>query len=380
MGSSKFSRSPRFRPSRYLFVLLAALLGIGAAVFLHDRRLHHRIATSLAALNGNGDTVRSPAFLDPKPAAMLSEASPSTRPALTTDPKRGANVTPGNTTAAPARPLQSPPRPVVTPAPAGTAAKLLADAEAKSETGDLAGARAVLNEPLVSGRLAEPDAQAVRHALMEINAKLVLSAKPYPSDPFEAPVMVESGMRLQKLANQYDITWPLICRVNGYEPTDAGARRIRAGHTIKLIKGPFCAVVNKGAFRMDLYLGGLPGEAGSTYVTSFPVGLGKDDSTPTGLWTVELHNKVRNPVYYSPRGEGVFKSEDPKNPLGGYWIGLKGEDGNAVGKNSYGIHGTIEPESIGRQSSMGCIRLGHDDIALAFDMLVEIKSRVLVQP
>ncbi len=29
---------------------------------------------------------------------------------------------------------------------------------------------------------------------------------------------------------------------------------------------------------------------------------------------------------------------------------------------------------------MGCIRLGHDDIALVFDMLVEIKSRVLVQP
>jgi len=354
------------------------LLGIGAGVFLHDRRIRRHIAPSLIALSG--DTIKSPSFLDPRPAAMLSEAAPSTRPALKADPKRGARAEINNPAPPAARPLQSPVRPAVTLAPAGTADKLLADAKAKSDIGELSAARTILNEPLVSGRLVAPDTQAVRHALMEINQKMVFSAKPYPADPFEEPVMVESGMRLQKLANQYDITWPLICRVNGYEPTDAGARRIRAGHTIKLIKGPFCAIVNKGAFRMDLYLGGLPGESGSTYVTSFPVGLGKDDSTPTGLWTVELHNKVRNPVYYSPRGEGVFKSDDPKNPLGGYWIGLKGEDGNAIGKNSYGIHGTIEPESIGKQSSMGCIRLGRDDIALVFDMLVEIKSRVLVEP
>ena len=40
---------------------------------------------------------------------------------------------------------------------------------------------------------------------------------------------MQQGLRLQKLANQYDVTWPLLCRVNGYEPTDAGARRIRAG-------------------------------------------------------------------------------------------------------------------------------------------------------
>ena len=44
-------------------------------------------------------------------------------------------------------------------------------------------------------------------------------------------------------------------------------------------------------------------------------------------------------------------------------MGLKGEDGNAVGKQSYGIHGTIEPDSIGKQASMGCIRMGHEDIA-----------------
>ncbi len=219
MGSSRFSRSSRFRPSRYLFVLLAALLGVGAGVFLHKHSLRHQIVPGLAALNV--DPIKSPAFLDPKPAAMLSGGPPSTRPALTPDPKRGTRFGPGNTSPAPSRPLQAPARPAAAPAPAGTAEKLLVDAKAKSDSGDLAAARAILNEPLVSGRLVESDAQAVRRSLIEINQKLVFSAKPYPSDPLEAPVIVEPGMRLQKLANQYDITWPLICRVNGYEPTDA---------------------------------------------------------------------------------------------------------------------------------------------------------------
>jgi lipoprotein-anchoring transpeptidase ErfK/SrfK len=114
------------------------------------------------------------------------------------------------------------------------------------------------------------------------------------------------------------------------------------------------------------------------YVTSFPVGLGKDDSTPLGKWQVEPDRKVKNPEYDSPRGEGVIEADDPKNPLGEFWIGLAGLDGDAVGKESYGIHGTIEPDSIGKQASMGCIRLRNEDVAVVFSALVEGKSTVLV--
>jgi len=35
----------------------------------------------------------------------------------------------------------------------------------------------------------------------------------------------------------------------------------------------------------------------------------------------------------------------------------------------YGIHGTWEPDTIGRQSSAGCIRLLNDDVAELFVML-----------
>jgi lipoprotein-anchoring transpeptidase ErfK/SrfK len=65
--------------------------------------------------------------------------------------------------------------------------------------------------------------------------------------------------------------------------------------------------------------------------------------------------------------------------LGGYWIGLTGTEGQALGKMSYGIHGTIDPDSIGKQSSMGCIRLRHDDIEMVYEMMVEGKSMVVVR-
>jgi len=130
---------------------------------------------------------------------------------------------------------------------------------------------------------------------------------------------------------------------------------------------------------MDIYLGGFPGEKSSMFVTEYQVGLGKDDSTPTGTWMVEAGHKLKNPIYYSPRGEGVIAADDPKNPLGGFWIGLAGTDGKAVGQESYGIHGTIEPDSIGKQSSMGCIRMPNEAIPVVYDMLVEGKSLVMVK-
>jgi lipoprotein-anchoring transpeptidase ErfK/SrfK len=51
----------------------------------------------------------------------------------------------------------------------------------------------------------------------------------------------------------------------------------------------------------------------------------------------------------------------------------------SVGRTSYGIHGTIDQTSIGKQASMGCIRLRAADIALVFDLMVEGQSKVVVE-
>jgi len=210
---------------------------------------------------------------------------------------------------------------------------------------------------------------------MELNRTIVFSPRKYTDDTWATSYTVKSGDRMQKIASTQDVTWELLCRINGM--TDP--RKLRAGQTLKILKGPFHAVVSKKDFTIDLYLG-APSGAGSMFITQFIVGLGQDDSTPLGTWMVKPQSKLKNPTYYNPRedGERIVHADDPKNPLGDYWLGLVGIDGHAVGKESYGIHGTIEPDSIGKMASLGCIRLLNENIAQVFDMLVETKSTVVV--
>jgi lipoprotein-anchoring transpeptidase ErfK/SrfK len=266
-------------------------------------------------------------------------------------------------------------RPAPPAHPPGTiSAQPLADAKSKKEAGDLLGARAMLNGALEGGRLSPADTEAARQSLGEINETLVFSKNRFKDDTLQEGYQVQSGERLARIADRFGVTWEFLCKINGLPD----ARKVRAGQWIKVIHGPFHAVVSKSAFRLDVYLGS-PGEPGSLFVRSFPVGLGKENSTPTGSWLVQQGNKAHPATYYSPRGEGVIEANDPKNPLGGYWMGLQGVTGEAVDKHSYGIHGTIEPDSIGKQASMGCIRLRHDDIAMLYDLLVEGKSKVVIK-
>jgi lipoprotein-anchoring transpeptidase ErfK/SrfK len=258
-------------------------------------------------------------------------------------------------------------------APTGTSGRSVPQAKANSESDNLLEARDAANASIASGRLSGGDLAAARQRLAEINQTVVFSSRRFPDDKWGGTYVVQSGDRLDRIGARYGMTPSLLMKLNGI----ADARKLRSGATIKVLKGPFHAVVNKNAFRLDLYLG-APGGPDSLYVTSFSVGLGKDDSTPEGKWLVEPEKKIKNPVYYSPRGEGIVDADDPKNPLGEYWIGLSGTEGEAVGKQSYGIHGTIEPDSIGKQASMGCVRMRNEDVGVVFDALVEGKSTVVV--
>jgi LysM repeat protein len=258
-----------------------------------------------------------------------------------------------------------------TPIAASDADKLLADAKAKLEAGDPVAVRNLLNDAIVGERLPAALLDQARAMQARVNEKLVFSPQPFPGDTYSETAKIEGASSLRTIARQHAIPWEALCRINGVSD-----KRIRAGQQLKAPVGPFHVMVTKKDFRLDLFLGGLPGEAGSLYVTSLAVGLGKDNSTPTGLW--EVSNKVRNPPWTKPHSNEHFEGYDPKNPLGGYWIALKGIEGSAVGQSGYGIHGTIDPDSIGKQASMGCVRLKVEDVQVVFDLLTD-KSRVLVR-
>lgn len=85
--------------------------------------------------------------------------------------------------------------------------------------------------------------------------------------------------------------------------------------------------------------------------------------TPTGR-----HRIVRKEVLDPP-------GTDPQ--LGTHWLGL-GVAGHEDGLK-YGIHGTDEPQSIGRHASGGCIRMHNRDVRRLYDM-VDVGTVVVVRP
>ncbi len=70
-------------------------------------------------------------------------------------------------------------------------------------------------------------------------------------------------------------------------------------------------------------------------------------------------------------GRKLILPPGPNNPVGIAWIGLD--------RPGYGIHGTPEPENVGRTESHGCFRLANWDVQ-TLTKLVHTGMRVTVQP
>jgi L,D-transpeptidase catalytic domain len=82
----------------------------------------------------------------------------------------------------------------------------------------------------------------------------------------------------------------------------------------------------------------------------YTVAVGKP-STPSPVGTFTIERRVTNPTYHH---NGKTVAPGPRNPVGTRWMGLS--------KNGYGIHGTNEPNSIGKAASHGCIRMARADL------------------
>jgi hypothetical protein len=251
----------------------------------------------------------------------------------------------------------------------------VAAARQKEQAGDLVAARLLYSRALAEGKLSLSEQQSVRNELTKINDDLVFSSKVTKEDPYQDTYQVQSGDKIIKINQKLNLApdWRLLLRINN---TDAA--HLREGMRLKVIKGPFHVVVHKSQYRLDLYMGPPDKQSDWVYVRSFPVGLGEGNSTPIGSFIVRKGSKLVNPPWTNPR-TGEHFDAGPTCPIGKYWIGLEGV-GDAASSLGYGLHGTIDPESIGKQKSMGCVRLGTDDIALLYELLGETLSQVKIEP
>lgn len=195
----------------------------------------------------------------------------------------------------------------------------------------------------------------IKAALDKLNAELVFSMAPSNDAIF---YVVRQGDTLGKIALRFGVPYESIMRIN-----NKSRSIIRDGERLKILSGELSLLVDKSDFTLTMLLDGH-------YIKQYPIGIGMFDKTPAATFTTK--NKLENPVWYSP--DGVYEYGDPNNLLGTRWIGFEDKDGFY----GYGIHGTTEPETIGKAMSNGCIRLRNEDVEELYDY-VSIKTKVVIQ-
>lgn len=240
----------------------------------------------------------------------------------------------------------APPAPVPAeelPAPSGgDADALMAQAREKQSVGDLAGAREAGLEALAA-RPGDPEIEAF---LSKLDMDLLFSPNPMPG---KMEYTVQSGDFLGKIAATYNTPVLLIAKANGVRGDN-----IRLGQKLVILDGrshTFAVRVSKS--RNDLLLT-LDGK----FFKRYRVSTGTNAGTPAGVF--KIIDKIEHPTWF-PSGGKSIPYGDPGNLLGTHWL--------ALDRPGYGLHGTWEPESIGSQSSAGCVRLLNEEIEELYTIL-----------
>ena len=172
--------------------------------------------------------------------------------------------------------------------------------------------------------------------------------------------VVKSGDALSKIAKKYNTTVSLIKSLNNKD-TDI----IRVGERLLVFNGKnnenkdtFSIYVSKSKNTLDLLVN-------DKLFKRYPVGTGKFGKTPEVDFFV--YDKIEEPPWTRPSDNKIVEYGDPENVLGTRWFALKSpENKELIG---FGIHGTWERDSIGHQSSDGCVRMFNEDVEELFDLI-----------
>ena len=212
---------------------------------------------------------------------------------------------------------------------------------------------------------------------------------PFPEQP-EAQARLDTlayRNMLEKLAERYHTTPATIVALNGPDKLIGVGQSLRLPNVVPSSRnyagvqgdgGKVMAalnvepnqpqgdyvVVDKSEGVLKVFDGEVPAAGSTRYgklVAAFPVTMGSTQyPLPIGRWKVTTY-AFMPPFKYQPELLAKPKTDKeldlppgPNGPVGVAWLDLT--------KEHYGIHGTDEPQTIGRAESSGCIRLANWDV------------------
>ena len=304
-----------------------------------------------------------------KPAAKPAETKPAMpQPKEVTEPKPPVVVPPA--------PEVKPEPPKAAEPPAATTAsadepaefaQLMTQAEAQYKNGMLVAARELVYRALIQQGVAEYSKPWYRAAelLNKVNGTLMNTAAPAPE---KKRYIIKHGDSLSRIARTLKTTVQALQRLNELPRTSSV---IHPGDPLYYIEGLWSIKVSKSQYTLSLYLN-------DKLYRVYKVGVGRQDRTPVGVF--EILNKSREPSW-APPGRDPLPYGHPDNIIGTRWMGLKPIENTDPYIRGYGIHGTVDPDSVGTPSSAGCVRLRNEQVEELFDFIPEPtaeKTRVVI--
>jgi hypothetical protein len=271
------------------------------------------------------------------------------------------------------------------PAQAGKVGELVAQAASLKASGDVAGAAAALRQAIQQAGTAAEAARAGQF-LAPLTADLLerrqLLSAALLEDVVAGEEYDEVGAQLRELNRNpgaslqpalklesytvvaNDSLWKLCNKVfpgrYGVSPEVGLVRLVNGLQKDSLRVGQALAVPSEPVrVVVSMRQHGLTAFVGETAVAAYWIGLGKEGRTPRDTFVIAT--KQENPAWFN--GERTIPFGDPENILGTRWMGFESKPG-ATG---FGIHGTAHPESVGRDESMGCVRMRNPEVEELFE-------------
>jgi len=172
----------------------------------------------------------------------------------------------------------------------------------------------------------------------------------------EPPYMVQAGERLETIAKEYEVPWQLLAKINGITSADP----LQAGQSLKVVRGPFSALIDLRNRKMTLMLD-------RRYAGRFSLDVDLHVTVEEGHW--EVNQKLLTPASATLPGVG------PTTPTEERSLMLSSSNGSATQVTILrGITATNPlAEPAGR-----VLRMNRTDVADVFDIL-SLGSKVVIR-
>ena len=183
-----------------------------------------------------------------------------------------------------------------------------------------------------------PDAKEIadiQKKMEDINMKLLFS--PVITEE-SVSYVIKPNDTLGKIAREHNTTVELIKKSN-----NLSSDIIIPGNMLKVNNANFNIFVDKSQNILFLKRNG-------EIIKAYTVSTGANNSTPVGKFKIE--EKMVSPVWY--KMGAIVSSDSAEYELGKRWMGIS--------VKGYGIHGTNDPSSIGKQITKGCVRMQNPDV------------------